>query len=82
VEVEKLLTFQSYASAPGIEGARLRPLKKHRSENGWFMEHLRVVEGAVEGMGSHLLRQVSVSRAAPGQTNAFPIRPKEGQSEL
>jgi hypothetical protein len=46
VEVEKLLAFRSYASAPGIEGARLRPLKKHRFRERWFMEHLRVVEGA------------------------------------
>ena len=81
-EVEKLLTFQSYASPPGIEGAWHKPLKKHRSENGWFMEHLRVTEGAVEELDSYLLRQVSVSGAAPGRINAFHIHPKAGQNEL
>lgn len=81
-EAEKLLTFQSYDPAPSIEGIWLKPLKKHRSENGWFMEHLRVTEGKVEGLDSYTLRQVSVSGAAPGRINAFHIHPKEGQNEL
>lgn len=81
-EVEKLLTFQSYGPAPDIQGVWYKPLKKHRSENGWFMEHLRITGGAVEGLDSYLLRQVSVSGAAPGRINAFHIHPKEGQNEL
>ena len=81
-EAEKLLTFQSYDPPPGIEGVWLKPLKKHRSENGWFMEHLRVTDEAVEGLDSYILRQVSVSEAAPGRINAFHIHPKERQNEL
>jgi dTDP-4-dehydrorhamnose 3,5-epimerase len=46
------------------------------------MEHLRVTQGAVEGLEAFLLRQVSVSEAAPGRINAFHIHPKEGQNEL
>lgn len=81
-ETEKLLTFQRYHPPPAIEGVWLSPLKKHRSENGWFMEHMRLTDGAVEGLDSYLLRQVSVSGAAPGRINAFHIHPKEGQNEL
>lgn len=81
-EAERLLSFQSYEPAPRLEGVWHEPLKKHRSENGWFMEHLRLTGGEVEGLGSYSLRQVSVSGAAPDRINAFHIHPKEGQNEL
>lgn len=81
-DAEKLLSFQSYDPLPNIEGVWHRALTKHRSENGWFMEHLRITNGAVEGIDSYILQQVSVSEAAPGRINAFHIHPREGQNEL
>jgi dTDP-4-dehydrorhamnose 3,5-epimerase len=77
------LSFQSYGPAPEIEGVLTKPLKKHRAENGWFMEYLRVSGGEAEGMETRFeLRQVSVSHASPGRINAFHIHPKEAQNEL
>lgn len=80
-EAESLLTFQSYGAQPAIEGLWQRLLKKHRSENGWFMEHLRAMGEAVEGLNSCVLRQISIS-AATGRINTFHTYPKEGQGEL
>lgn len=79
------LSFQSYGSPPGIEGVWMRPLAKHRAENGWFMELLRVSDrGGVPapGGGEITLRQLSVSHAHPGRINAFHVHPKRGQNEL
>ncbi|HEX2191438.1 MAG TPA: dTDP-4-dehydrorhamnose 3,5-epimerase family protein [Longimicrobiaceae bacterium] len=64
----------------------VRPLRKHRAENGWFAEVLRLSGGAVEGAGDDdaptLLRQLSASGAAPGRINAFHVHPRRGQNEL
>ena len=82
-EVEHNLTFQSYRAAPEVRDVWVKPLKKHRSENGWFMEHLRITEGGVEGIDvPYAPRQVSASYAAPGRINAFHIHPRDGQNEL
>jgi dTDP-4-dehydrorhamnose 3,5-epimerase len=76
-----LLRFQSTGPPPGIDGMWLKPLKKHRSENGWFMEHLRITEGAVEGLASYLLQQLSVSEAAPGAgSTSFTSTPRKGRT--
>ena len=79
-EAEKLLVCQSYGFPPGIEDVWIKPLKKHRSKTGWFMEHLCITEGAVEELTPYTLRQVSGT--APGRINAFHTHPKVGQSEL
>ncbi|MGH7458064.1 MAG: dTDP-4-dehydrorhamnose 3,5-epimerase family protein [Longimicrobiaceae bacterium] len=77
------LTFEEYGSGPGIEGAWRRPLRKHRSENGWFLELYRLDAGRVEGPEGErvTLRQLSVSYADPGRVNAFHIHPNQPQNE-
>jgi dTDP-4-dehydrorhamnose 3,5-epimerase len=82
-DAERSLTFQDYARPPEIAGVWTKPLKKHRSENGRFMEHLRLDGGDVEGLKTpYRIRQVSMSHAAPGRINAFHVYPKRGQNEL
>ena len=78
------ISFQSYERTPTIEGVYVRPLRKHRAENGWFAELLRLDGGGVEGLpGAPLeVRQLSASRAAAGRVNAFHIHPRRGQNEL
>jgi len=77
------LTFQAYGPQPQIDGVLHQPLRKHADINGWFMEHLRVSGGKVEGLPVDFdLRQVSFSRAAPGRINAFHIHPRVIQDEL
>lgn len=79
------LTFQRYDPAPTIDGVWLEPLKKHRSENGWLMELLRLTRGLVDGLqaaGGFSLGQVSVSYSMPGRINAFHIHPRKQQNEI
>jgi len=84
-EVRRALSFQSYAHGDAIDGVSLRPLRKHRSENGWFVELYRMGESGVEGLPAgddFSLRQASVSHAEPGRINAFHIHPLIPQDEL
>jgi dTDP-4-dehydrorhamnose 3,5-epimerase len=84
-EAREALTFQDYGRARPIEGVWTRPARKHRAENGWFAELLRLEDGAVEGLpggAAMSLRQLSASYAAPGRINAFHVHPKRGQNEL
>jgi len=80
---QQALTFQEYPAAPSIEGVFYRPLRKHLDVNGWFMEHLRLTGGRVDGLDVEFdTRQVSFSRAAAGRVNAFHVHPKVVQDEL
>jgi len=77
------LSFQSYGPQPEIDGVFVHPLTKHRALEGWFMEHLRLRGGSVEGLPAPFeVRQVSLSRAAPHRVNAFHLHPKKVQDEL
>jgi dTDP-4-dehydrorhamnose 3,5-epimerase len=77
------LTFQSYSPAPEIEGVFLHALKKHRGDNGAFLELLRLTSGEAEDLPQRFaLRQLSVSSALPGRLNAFHLHPREPQNEL
>ena len=82
-DITPKVTFQRYDLQPQIEGAFYQPLKKHRALEGWFMEHLRLTAGKVEGLAvAFEARQLSFSRAIPGRINAFHIHPKGIQDEL
>jgi dTDP-4-dehydrorhamnose 3,5-epimerase len=77
------LSFESYPSAPQIEGVWTYGLKKNRSENGAFMEYARLGEDGFQNLPGQLQpRQISVSWAAPGRINAFHIHVKEEQNEI
>lgn len=77
------LSFQAYPPATEIAGVWVHPLRKFRSENGAFMEYLRMGEEGIEGMPGKLTpRQISVSWAAPGRINAFHIHVREVQNEI
>lgn len=81
--VSHALTFEAYPSAPVIEGVWTHSLRKNRSENGAFMEYLRLDENGVQNLpGSLEPRQISVSWAAPKRINAFHIHVKEIQNEI
>lgn len=81
--VREVLAFQQYPAASRLEGVGLIPLRKHRADNGSFMEVVRVTTGQVEGLGGAFeVRQASVSIAAPGRINAFHIHPRLPQNEL
>ncbi|ACO47045.1 dTDP-4-dehydrorhamnose 3,5-epimerase family protein [Deinococcus deserti] len=82
-EYAAVLTFESYPPAPQIEGVWIQPLRKNRSENGAFMEYLRINEQGIQGLPGPLSpRQISVSWAAPGRVNAFHIHVKTVQNEI
>jgi dTDP-4-dehydrorhamnose 3,5-epimerase len=77
------LTFQEYAPQPAIDGVQTIRLRKHRALEGWFMEHLRMDGGKVEGLEPPFeARQISLSYAVPDRINAFHIHPKRAQDEL
>lgn len=77
------LGFESYPAAPQIDGVWVQALKKNRSENGAFMEYLRLDESGVQGLPGQLTpRQISVSWAAAGRVNAFHIHVKGPQNEI
>lgn len=82
-EYARALTFETYPAAPVIEGVWTHALRKNRSENGAFMEYLRLSEQGVQGLpGALIPRQISVSWAAPGRVNAFHIHVKQEQNEV
>lgn len=82
-DFESHLTFQSYGPTPSIEGVWTHPLHKHRSSNGAFMEVLRLGSQGVQGLPECMMvRQLSVSWAAPGRVNAFHIHARERQDEI
>ncbi len=82
-EFQTRLTFETYPTASEIQGVWLHPLRKNRSENGWFMEYARVETGAVQTTPQPLeLRQISVSNAEPNRINAFHIHTKLPQNEI
>ena len=85
-EIGRAISFQSYEPRPSIDGVRITPLVKHRAENGWFVELLRLSDGRVDAVTQEgdvmQPRQVSAAYAAPGRINAFHLHPKRGQSEL
>jgi dTDP-4-dehydrorhamnose 3,5-epimerase len=82
-EYASSLTFESYHAAPHIEGIWVEALKKNRSENGAFMEYLRLDDQGVQGLPGQLVpRQISVSWAAPKRINAFHIHVKQEQNEI
>ena len=82
-EATKLLTFQSYAKQPPIEGVINYPLNKHRAHDGYFMEYMRLTDGKVEGLQNEFrVRQVSICHATPGRINAFHLHPREIQDEF
>ncbi|QFP76208.1 dTDP-4-dehydrorhamnose 3,5-epimerase family protein [Deinococcus sp. AJ005] len=77
------LTFETYPPAPQIDGVWVQALKKNRSENGAFMEYLRLDDAGVQGLPGQLTpRQISVSWAAAGRINAFHIHVKGEQNEI
>lgn len=85
-DVRRALTFQSYSKATTIDGVKHCPLRKHRSENGWFAELFRLAAGSPEnceaaGDGWDL-RQLSMSHASPFRINAFHIHPVVEQNEI
>lgn len=82
-EYVQALSFETYPLAPEIAGVWTHALRKIRSENGSFMEYVRVGEEGFQGLPGNLIpRQISVSWAAPGRTNAFHIHVKEVQNEI
>ena len=82
-DVARHVRTESYGPQPEIEGVERLPLKKHRSLEGWFMEHLRLQGGHVEGLARPFaVRQLSVSRAEPKRINAFHLHVKAVQDEL
>lgn len=81
--VLEALTFETYPAAPQIDGVWVQALKKNHSENGAFMEYLRVGESGVQGLPGLLTpRQISVSWAAAGRVNAFHIHVRAEQNEI
>ncbi|SMB90193.1 dTDP-4-dehydrorhamnose 3,5-epimerase family protein [Deinococcus hopiensis] len=77
------LKFEAYPASPQIEGVWTQALRKNRSENGAFMEYLRLDEQGVQQLPGQLVpRQISVSWAAPSRINAFHIHVKEEQNEI
>lgn len=82
-EYAQALSFETYPAQPEIEGVWFHALKKNRSENGAFMEYLRLDEAGVQHLpGTLQPRQISVSWAAPKRINAFHIHVKETQNEI
>jgi dTDP-4-dehydrorhamnose 3,5-epimerase len=82
-EIENILTFENYPPTPEIEGVWVQPLRKHRAENGWFMEYARVSEGHMQHVPTPLeVRQISISKAEPCRINAFHIHTKLEQNEI
>lgn len=77
------ITYQTYETQPSIGGVWLQRLNKHRSDNGAFMEYLRLTGGQTDGLaGEFRVRQLSVSWAEAGRINAFHIHPKREQNEI
>jgi dTDP-4-dehydrorhamnose 3,5-epimerase len=81
--IEAVLQYETYLDAPLIEGVWVKTLQKHRSENGSFLEYLRISNGQVEDIPTPLrVQQISVARADPGRINAFHVHNKLEQNEI
>jgi dTDP-4-dehydrorhamnose 3,5-epimerase len=81
--IEGVLRYEAYPDAAPIEGVWIKALQKHRSENGSFLECMRVSDGRIEDVPTPLeVRQISVARADPGRINAFHIHNKLEQNEI
>lgn len=77
------LWFQSYEPQRPIADVTVTPLKKHRGENGWFMELWRAEGGVPEGGPPGFeVRQLSAAWADPYRLNAFHLHPKIPQREV
>lgn len=77
------ITTQSYDPQKPIEGVVYQPLKKHRSLEGSFMEHIRLTDGKISDLPVAFdVKQISVSQAEPLRINAFHIHHKDMQDEL
>jgi dTDP-4-dehydrorhamnose 3,5-epimerase len=82
-EFQTILKFEAYPATPQIDGVWLHPLRKNRSENGWFMEYARITDSKIENIPTALEpRQISVSSAEAGRINAFHIHTKLEQNEI
>jgi dTDP-4-dehydrorhamnose 3,5-epimerase len=82
-EAQAKLEFETYPPEPQIAGVWLNPLRKNRSENGWFMEYARISNGRVQNLPSTLeIKQISVSNAEANRINAFHIHTKLEQNEI
>ena len=78
-----MITTQSYQAQQPIEGVLYQPLKKHRSLEGSFMEHVRLTDGKITNIPLAFdVRQISISQAEPLRVNAFHIHHKDMQDEL
>lgn len=83
LKYKEVLQFEDYLQSSAIEGVWAQPLKKHHSDNGAFMEYLRLNRDGVQGLSREFIpRQISVSWAEPDRINAFHIHVKEEQNEL
>lgn len=81
--ISATITTQSYNTQNLIEGVQYLPLKKHRSLEGSFMEHIRLTNGKISDFPVEFdVRQISVSQAEPLRINAFHIHHKDMQNEL
>ena len=82
-DISKALYYQDYSSKPSIRDVHYQSLKKHRSLEGWFLEHSRLSQSLVENLPIPFeLRQLSVSKALPNRINAFHLHPKATQDEI
>ena len=82
-EVRRALAFQGYDAQADIDGVFQHRLRKHIAIDGWFMEHVRLDGGKIEGLPTDFaVGQISLSRAVPGRVNAFHLHPKRVQDEL
>jgi len=83
--VESAIRFQEYGGGASLDGVQIVPLRKHRDEEGWFMELYRLAAGDVThpevGTG-FTLQQLSASYARAGRINAFHIHPTVPQNEI
>ena len=82
-EFQSILEFEAYPAVPHIDGVWLHPLRKNRSENGWFMEYARITNAKIDNTPTAIEpRQISVSSAEAGRINAFHIHTKLEQNEI
>ncbi|MEZ4608389.1 MAG: hypothetical protein R2865_16775 [Deinococcales bacterium] len=74
-DAEQKLYFQDYKPQALLADVK-HIIKKHRALEGWFMEHLRLSEGKVEGLDKPFeLRQLSLSKPRPTGSTPFTFTP-------
>lgn len=77
------LTFETCPAALQIDGVWFHFPKKNRSENGAFMEYLRLGEEDVQYLPGPLTpRKISVSWAAAGRINTIHTDVKQEHNEI